>query len=294
MHRRLPAPLLVRQVVRHPAGEERSHGDGHDECPLHRHTIRAGVMSRLTDAQRRRFFGEHCTASERVTTVTPWGIKVQVHRQILDVYIAACTAAYARVPWWRPQRIDGFNCRQIRGSTAWSLHAYALAHDYFITAPGVPPPGGVWTPDNGVPPEFAECFTELGFTWGATFNRKDVPHIEWAAAPPDPARPPWRGSGSTTTAPVRHPSHRNVLGGKPVATYILDIPLDGGGIGAAPICPEAKFISCTPYAEHGKYAGDNDTIIWPVAARLYDGTYYACAKDGAPNGVAHAVVTVAD
>ena len=71
-----------------------------------------------------------------------------------------------------------------------SLHAWALAVDKFATAEGVAPPGGVWTPDNPMPPEFARHFIRLGFRWGAFFTRRDVPHLEWADEPPGP--------GSTT------------------------------------------------------------------------------------------------
>lgn len=139
-------------------------------------------MPRITNAERTRLFGRPGDRSYLVTVETPWGIRVPVHRAIVGVFQAACREA-ERVAW-NPQRIDSFNPRPIRGSTEWSIHSWALAFDFFATPPGVPPPGGVWTPHNGVPADFARAFTTRGFTWGATFNRKDVPHIEWAGPPP--------------------------------------------------------------------------------------------------------------
>lgn len=139
-------------------------------------------MPRITNAERTRLFGRPGDRSYLVTVETPWGIRVPVHRAIVGVFQAACREA-ERVAW-NPQRIDSFNPRPIRGSTEWSIHSWALAFDFFATPPGVPPPGGVWTPQNGVPADFARAFTARGFTWGATFSRKDVPHIEWAGPPP--------------------------------------------------------------------------------------------------------------
>ena len=140
-------------------------------------------MGRISNAERSHLFGPPGDRSQLVTVDTPWGIRVAVHEKIAATFVAACREADRRSRW-KPRRIDSFNPRPIRGSTAWSIHSWALAFDFFATGPNVPPPGGVWTPANGVPADFASAFTDLGFTWGATFSRKDVPHIEWAAAPP--------------------------------------------------------------------------------------------------------------
>lgn len=139
-------------------------------------------MARIGNAERSRLFGQPGDRSYLRTVETPWGIRVPVHEKIVGVFSEACRRA-GRVAW-NPRRIDSFNPRPIRGSSVWSIHSWALAFDFFATPPGVPPPGGVWTPANGVPAEFAKCFTDLGFTWGATFTRCDVPHIEWADRPP--------------------------------------------------------------------------------------------------------------
>lgn len=139
-------------------------------------------MAVISRAERDRIFGPPGQV-DRITVVTPWGIKVSCHRLIAAVFLQACRDAYTHSPW-RPQRIDSYANRTIRGSTSPSLHAYALAHDFFSTPPNVPPPGGVWTPDDPVTVDFAEHFTRRGFRWGATFTRVDLPHIEWPGGLP--------------------------------------------------------------------------------------------------------------
>ena len=116
--------------------------------------------------------------------------RVQVvlcHPLLADHFVATCRAA-ASVSRWVPQRIDSYNPRPIRGvdlPDGWKLgdkgtsrHAWGAAFDFFATPADVPPPGGVWTPENGVPAEFAAAFEKRGWTWGARWRRKDVPHIE--------------------------------------------------------------------------------------------------------------------
>lgn len=116
--------------------------------------------------------------AERKTYVTPWGMTVTVHKAVRRRFRLACKRAdkYAR---FRPLRIDSYVCRMIRGVSSLSWHGKAAAWDFFATAPGVPPPGGVWTPDDTYGPRFAKCFTDLGFTWGAKWDREDDPHMEW-------------------------------------------------------------------------------------------------------------------
>lgn len=140
------------------------------------------MVTRLTTAQRTAQFGAPGNV-DRIVVTTPWGVRTQVHRKIAPLFLEACAEAH-RSCGWRPQRVDGYNYRVVRGSSSPSLHGWALAWDFFATGPNVPPPGGVWTPANGVPADFARCFTKRGFTWGAVWTRKDVPHIEWAGALP--------------------------------------------------------------------------------------------------------------
>lgn len=136
----------------------------------------------LTYAARNQYYGPPGGVPVRYVT-TPWGMRACVHPLVADVFLEACREAH-RLCSWRPQRIDSYNPRPIRGSTKPSMHGYALAWDFFATPPNVAPPGGVWTPNNGLPADFARCFTRRGFTWGAYWTRKDIPHIEWAGPPP--------------------------------------------------------------------------------------------------------------
>lgn len=144
-------------------------------------------MTALTQAQRTKAFGTPGKV-RTVTVATPWGDRVVVHELVAARFIEACHNAF-HDPYclWVPQRIDSYNPRPIRGTTdTWSLHAYALAWDFFATSEGVAPAGGVWKPDDTVPPEFARHFVRLGFRWGRWFSRQDWPHIEWAGPPPAP------------------------------------------------------------------------------------------------------------
>ncbi|MDQ3914363.1 MAG: M15 family metallopeptidase [Actinomycetota bacterium] len=79
----------------------------------------------------------------------------------------------------RVNRIDSFNCRVIAGTSTLSNHGRGAAWDIFATDPGVPPPGGVFQPDDTFGRDFAACFTDLGFRWGGEFDRPDDPHMEW-------------------------------------------------------------------------------------------------------------------
>lgn len=144
-------------------------------------------MTVLTTAQRTAVFGRPGQV-RRIVVATPWGDRVQVHELLAAVFIEACYAAfYDPFCHWLPQRIDSYAPRPIRGTTdTWSLHAWALAWDFFATIEGVPPPGGVWKPDDPLPAEFARHFIRLGFRWGRFFTRQDWPHIEWPGPPPSP------------------------------------------------------------------------------------------------------------
>lgn len=138
-------------------------------------------MARIGYTERVRLFGISGSRNAVLVT-TPWNIRAQCHFRVRDLFNEAC--AEASFHTWNPGRIDSFAMRAIRAAASMSLHSWALAWDFFATGPGVVPPGGVWTPINGVPASFANCFTRRGFTWGATWTRKDVPHIEWAGGYP--------------------------------------------------------------------------------------------------------------
>lgn len=166
----------------------------------------------LTTAQRDREFGQHCVV-ERTRVLTPWGDHAWVHDLLVPRFTEACARASRES--WDPRRIDSYACRNIRGSTNQSLHAWALAWDFFRTDEGVPPPGGVWKPDATFGEDFARHFVHLGFRWGRWFTREDWPHIEW----------PWGKPGpfvSTIT-----PEEAVVALNKP-ACKIIPTPDDGG------------------------------------------------------------------
>lgn len=149
---------------------------------------------RLTDSQRRAAFGAPCQTAQLVT-VELWGQRVRAHRLVASQLVRTCQLAH-EVLLHRgmghqvPLRVDSYACRPIRTGpeaelrAGWSLHAYGLAWDLFRTPPGVPPPGGVWTPAAKLPQPLIEVFELAGFTWGGRWTRRDEPHFEWAAPPP--------------------------------------------------------------------------------------------------------------
>lgn len=201
------------------------------------------MSQRITTAERNRIFGEPCSTANLTTVTTPWGIRVRIHRLLVPVFLDACQHAAAEVVEWRPARIDSFACRPIRGtSSTYSLHSYGLAFDFFVTGPNVPPPGGVWTPDNGLPPPFARCFTERGFTWGAQFARKDVPHIEWADGRPSTWPVPQRPPSAPTLARTDNYEVDMI-----VNDYTLTLTTDNEGRGWQRVpFPRSRIIGHTP------------------------------------------------
>lgn len=124
--------------------------------------------------------GPPCATQNFTTYTTPWGLRVTINKAILPRFKAACEDA-AKNNAWVPRRIDSYNCRQIRGSTSWSRHAYAVAFDFFDKP--YPQPVDVWGSTNSPPGSFAVIFEKYGFTWGGRWtSRPDFPHIEWSDA----------------------------------------------------------------------------------------------------------------
>lgn len=125
---------------------------------------------------------DRCASEIELRTIqSPWGQSVRCHRRIKARLKFAFALADEFAPF-KPQRIDSFNCRLVRGSNTISNHGRGCAWDVFHTAPGVPPPGGVWHPDDTFGERFALPFTLLGFTWGSKWQRQDWPHLEWSGA----------------------------------------------------------------------------------------------------------------
>jgi len=72
---------------------------------------------------------------------------------------------------------DGcFNIRKVRGSTAFSAHAYGLAIDLNADDNNLGATHGGFYNN----PEFVKCFTDQGFAWGGNFHgRKDPMHFSY-------------------------------------------------------------------------------------------------------------------
>lgn len=179
-------------------------------------------MSRISETERRRIFGNPCGRYQ--TVVTPWNLSVICHPLLVDRFRMACDAANIQSAW-KPRRIDSYNCRTIRGSSAYSLHAYGLAWDFFDRP--YPQPVDVWGPANAPDLTFRNAFKRLGFSAGADFvTRVDYPHIEWADGQP----------GIVPAAdPAPSPSYVRVVASQEVDMVVTDIdvgiPTDGSGNG---------------------------------------------------------------
>ncbi len=125
-----------------------------------------------------------CDQSQHVIYTTPWGLRTAVNKELLDRFEAACIEAFETTAWI-PKRIDGYNCRPIRGSTKMSRHAYAAAWDFFDIPYEETP--DIWGPTNAPSEAFCRVFEKHGFTCGRRWtSRPDYPHIEWSSneAPP--------------------------------------------------------------------------------------------------------------
>lgn len=155
---------------------------------------------------------------------------VYAHRKIAGRFQQACQEAAETVAW-RPRRVDSHNVRLIRGSQSLSLHSFGLAWDIFATPWPVPPPGGVWTPDDPVPRPFAAVFEKHGFTWGGRWKRVDQPHIEWAGLPPaEPYRRIPEGRGQVNVIATLPKLMQGDLGGPVRKCQALLIAHDPDGV----------------------------------------------------------------
>jgi hypothetical protein len=141
-----------------------------------------GQQPRISNAERARLYGPHGDPVRYASYQTPWGIKVRVHQLVLPRFKAACARAH-RESRWRPRQIGSYVDRPIAGTNTWSLHAWALAWDFFDVPFGAPidAQGTRNAPDAA----FRNAFKAEGFYLGFDFKGNfDAPHIEWASAPP--------------------------------------------------------------------------------------------------------------
>lgn len=146
-------------------------------------------MSTISQPARAKSFGNPGDTRALRHLRTPWyrhgtNKHIHVYAHVLIADLLMHCFAHAVRPAWTPGRVDSYNPRKISGSTNWSLHSWGLAFDFFSTGPGERVPGGVWTPDDPPTADFVAAFTSHGFTWGGTWKRRDLPHIEWSGAPP--------------------------------------------------------------------------------------------------------------
>lgn len=128
------------------------------------------------------YYGQAGDGGRRTSYTTPWGISVQVHRLVLGAFQAACEDA-AKSSTWRPALIGSYaNRPNVNNRSVTSLHAWALAWDFYSTPRYQ---SDIQGPTFAPPAEFRAAFKRHGFYVGAEFSHvKDYPHIEWAAAPP--------------------------------------------------------------------------------------------------------------
>lgn len=180
------------------------------------------MSARLSTAERNRLFGR--PGSSLVYVRTPWGLTVACHPKVANRFRLACQRA-AATSTWRPRRIDGFNLRTIRGTSTPSLHSYGLAWDFFNKP--FPQPVDVWGQTNAPPAGFRAAFRSQGFFLGADFSgRKDIPHIEWATAPP---KSTGGGGGGGGGGGARRPVLRRGGRGSAVKVWqrAMKLPADG-------------------------------------------------------------------
>lgn len=247
-------------------------------------------MTRISDTQRRKVFGLPCSPRVHVVVETPWGIRVRCHRLVADRFLYACRLAVSASEW-RPKRIDSYACRAVRGTNTTSLHAYALAWDFFDRP--LPEAVDVWGATNAPDPPFRDAFTKAGFVAGATFtSRKDYPHIEWAAGVPtkvpDGVQAP---PGQVTLAPpIQTPlvkpitEHRyGEAAGVRVSTHFVTIPaLDKEGRGWYRI--EYPYERVFDLCGQGSSPAD-DGVYWPTVVCTVQprGAGTVVCIDGEPN-----------
>lgn len=228
------------------------------------------TLPRLTAAQRRQVYGQPGDTSVHVMVTTPWGLKVRCHRLIAARLVVACRAA-AQASAWKPYRVDSYANRAVRGSTSTSLHAHALALDFFDKP--YPLQVDVWGPTNAPDIVFLQVFKGHGFTLGRDFtSRQDWPHIEWAAAPPvgDPVAIP--GVAPPIPVPLVKPITFTRLGeaaGMRISTTLIDIPaLDAEGRGWVDVpFPLERVVSVVGHGSSPPNDGYWPTLVCTVQPR---------------------------
>jgi hypothetical protein len=108
--------------------------------------------------------------------------RLATHRKVA-VYLEECLEEIANAGLWHTLQAygGGFNPRLIRGGSAWSMHSFALAHDFDPNAnPLGAPPHACTFGNTSEGLAAVRIFTRWGFLWGGYFNgRKDCQHFQW-------------------------------------------------------------------------------------------------------------------
>jgi hypothetical protein len=133
----------------------------------------------VTSAQALKKYGDPTKESNMIVWDVPTNLEVGVvpkklycNKDLVEPLSKALknlidTGKIAELKTW-----DGcFNIRKKRGLSSMSLHSWGIAIDV----------NAAWNQLNMTPtlsPEFVKCFTDAGFEWGGTWQRKDGMHFQ--------------------------------------------------------------------------------------------------------------------
>ena len=133
----------------------------------------------VTSAQALKKYGDPTKESSMVVWDVPGYLEVGVipkklycNKDMVAPLTQAFTNLTSRGKASELKTFDGcFNIRKKRGLASMSLHSWGIAIDV----------NAAWNQLNMIPtlsPEFVKCFTDAGFDWGGTWQRKDGMHFQ--------------------------------------------------------------------------------------------------------------------
>ena len=133
----------------------------------------------VTSAQALKKYGDPTKESSMVVWDVPGYLEVGVipkklycNKDMVAPLTQAFTNLTSRGKASELKTFDGcFNIRKKRGLSSMSLHSWGIAIDV----------NAAWNQLNMTPtlsPEFVKCFTDAGFDWGGTWQRKDGMHFQ--------------------------------------------------------------------------------------------------------------------
>jgi hypothetical protein len=136
-------------------------------------------MVRLTNAARYVKYGRTSAAVQKqLVWTTLFGKSVQVHRRVLPRFLAWETRvrvyeAENRIKPWRPDSVQTFNWRLMRGSRNRSMHSWGIAADFD------PPHNPMGTHKTNIPLYVRNRAKLSGFTVGYDWRNPDPMHFEY-------------------------------------------------------------------------------------------------------------------